>query len=65
MDDLLKKIAQADDMDVEKLLKAVLQRYGVLFPEWEVSVLSLQKNSDRNQQLDQTIALLQKMKTIS
>ena len=65
MFDLVKEIAQADEIEVEALLKAVLQRYAVLFPDWEVSTISLQKSSDRNEQLDQMIAVLQKMKTFS
>lgn len=38
--DLVEEIAQADATDIEKLLKAVLQRYAVLFPNWEVSTIS-------------------------
>lgn len=59
---LLIRIAQADEVEIEKLLEAVLHRYGELFPEWEISTISLQKNDDRNAQLDRIIALLQAMK---
>lgn len=65
MVDLAEQIAQADDTEIEQLLKAVLQRYAVLFPDWEISTISLQKSSDRNDQLDRIIATLQKMKTLS
>ena len=61
--DLVEEIAQADGVEIEKLLKAVLQRYAVLFPDWELSTVSLQKSSDRNEQLDRMIAVLEKMKT--
>lgn len=63
--DIVEEIAQADEIEIEKLLKAVLQRYAVLFPDLEVSVISLQKSSDRNEQLDRIIAMLQNMKTFS
>ena len=61
--DLVEEIAQADGVEIEKLLKAVLQRYAVLFPDWELSTVSLQKSADRNGQLDRMIAVLEKMKT--
>ena len=56
-------IARSDKAQIEKLLKAVLQRYAQLFPDYEVSTISLKKGTDRNQQIDQIIALLQQMKT--
>ena len=65
MVDLAEEIAHADEQEIEQLLKAVLQRYAVLFPDYEVSTVSLQKSSDRNEQLDRMIASLQKMKTTS
>ena len=61
--DLVEEIAQADGVEIEKLLKAVLQRYAVLFPDWELSTVSLRKSADRNEQLDRMIAVLEKMKT--
>lgn len=63
MYDLMMEIARADDAEIKRLLKAVLQRYSVLFPDWEVSTISLRKSADRNAQLDQMIEILQKMKT--
>lgn len=65
MPDLVKEIAKADSAEIEKLLTAVLRRYAVLFPDWEVSTISLQKSTDRNEQIDRVIAMLQKMKTLS
>lgn len=62
MGDLVEKIGQANESEIEKLLKAVLQRYAVLFPDWELSVVSVEKNKDKNEQLDRMIALLEKMK---
>ena len=46
MPDLFEEIAQADEMIIQDLLHAVLKRYAVLFPDWEVSTISLQKSSD-------------------
>lgn len=61
--DLIEKIAQADAVEIEELLKAVLQRYAVLFPDWELNTISLQKSCDRNKQIDRIITTLQNMKT--
>lgn len=62
MDNLFKKIAQADEYEVAELLKAVLRRYAVVFPDWEVSVVSLHKGADRNEQIDRIISVLESMK---
>lgn len=58
----VEKIAQANEAEIEQLLKAVLQRYAELFPDWEVSTISLQKTSDRNEQIDRLIETLEKMR---
>lgn len=63
MINLIEKIAQADSVEIEMLLKAVLARYAELFPDWEISTISLQKSSDTDEQLDRMIAMLQKMKS--
>ena len=65
MFDLVEEIKQADGIEIEKLLKAVLQRYAVLYPDWEIGTISLQKSADRNQQIDRMITMLQNMKTPS
>ena len=65
MFDLVEEIKQADGTEIEMLLKAVLQRYAVLYPDWEISTISLQKSADRNVQIDRMITMLQNMKTPS
>lgn len=62
MSDLMEKISQAQADELEALLRAVLHRYAELFPDWEISTISFQKTGDRNQQIDQYIALLTNMK---
>ena len=63
MFDLVQEIAKADEVEIENLLKAVLQRYTVLFPDWELSTISLQKSFDKNEQIDRIIEMLQNMKS--
>ena len=56
MVDLLEEIARTDGAEIEKVLKAVLDRYAVLYPDWDVTTFSLQKSDDRNEQIDRIIA---------
>ena len=62
MEKLLEQIAQAGPEEIGQLLQAVLRRYAEVCPDWEVSVMSLEKNGDRAQQLDNIIHRLEWMK---
>ena len=62
MVDLVEEIGKASSLEIEKLLMAVRKRYGELYPDWEVIVVSIDKLSDRNKQLDRMIAMLQNLK---
>ena len=55
-------IRNAGQDEISEILRAVIARYQELFPEWEISILSLEKDTDKNSQLDRAIALLQSMK---
>ena len=59
---MLEEIGEADGCEVEELLKALIQRYAVLYPHWELGVISLKKTMDRNEQLDGMIRILQGLK---
>ena len=61
--DLIKEIALVDDMQISDVLDAARKRYNELFPDWEVSTVSIQRSTDRNEQIDRLIAMLQNMKT--
>ena len=63
MIDLINEIEYVDGNMIGSVLNAVLKRYNELFPEWEVSTISLHKCTDRNEQLDNMIMLLEKMKS--
>ena len=62
MDNLLALIEQVSEHEVEDVLKAVLRRYGELFPDWEISTISVNKKEDRNKQIDQIIEFVNKMR---
>lgn len=59
---MLEEIGEADGCEVEELLKALIQRYAVLYPDWELGVISLKKTMDRNELLDGMIRILQGLK---
>ena len=61
MHDVFDRIEKADEVEIEQILKTTLKRYGVLFPDWEMSVVSVEKNTDRNAQIDEMIKLLKEM----
>ena len=63
MVDLLGEIAKADENEIENILQAVWKRCSELFPDRDVSIISLPKFSDRNEQIDRIIDILQEMKT--
>ena len=58
----IKTIEQANAGDIEKLLDAVLRRYAVLYPDWDLNVFSVQKSVDENEQLDAMIGMLEHFK---
>ena len=62
MENLLSAIACINEYQISDVLDAVLDRYSVLYPDWEVSTLSIPKYLDRNQQIDRAIELLTNMK---
>ena len=64
MEEILRKIAQADGEAVDTLLTAVLARYGELYPDWEVCTMSVRKDEDKAKQIDAIIRRLEYMKTM-
>ncbi|MBQ6997763.1 MAG: hypothetical protein IJN60_05255 [Oscillospiraceae bacterium] len=60
--DLFQEIAQADAAIIEDILDAVIRRYAVLYPEWELNVFSVQKDTDEDAQIERTIRFLESLK---
>ena len=61
--DLIEEIEKANGKEMDKILKAVLSRFFVLYPDWELCTVSILKSEDRDEQLDRMITVLEKMKT--
>ena len=62
MDQTLQKIYEAAPNEIEQILHATLERYRELYPQRDISTLSLEKAGDKNEQLDRVIDLLRNMK---
>ena len=55
-------ISRVGTDQISEVLDHVLFCYKELFPQWSVSVLSVDKREDVIAQIDETIALLEKLK---
>lgn len=49
--------------EIADILDAVLFQYKVLYPEWDISLITVDKREDKNEQLDRVIQMLQNMKS--
>ena len=47
MEQILDKIYAATPNEIEQILKAALARYRDLYPQWDISTLSLEKAGDK------------------
>ena len=59
---ILERIEQADDFEINEIIQAVIRRYKLVFPDWEIIFLSLPVQSEKRKLLlDQTIDQLKKL----
>ena len=59
---VLERIEQADDFEINDIIQAVIRRYNLVFPDWEIIFLSLPVQSEKRKLLlDQTIDQLKKL----
>lgn len=59
---MINRIKNAKPEEMEEIVQAVLTRYRELYPDWEIMFLSLDKKENKNDQIDNIIALLNKRK---
>lgn len=59
---LSEQIRQAEPEEMSDIILAVQERYNALFPDWEFFCYVMERNVDKNTQLDAMIHLLEKMK---
>ena len=61
---IISEINRAKPEEMNDILLAVQNRYQELFPGWKLHVLVTEDAVDKNEQIDRTIALLEKMKDL-
>ena len=64
MPNLYDEIEKVDSYEIRYVLEAVIERYNQLFPDWEIGTFSVERNKDKNKQLEQIIELFKKMKNL-
>ena len=55
-------IQNAGPDEMSDLILAVQSRYNELFPDWELSFYTLERNKDKNEQQNAIIAQMEKLK---
>ena len=61
---IISEINRAKPEEMNDILLAVQNRYQELFPGWKLHILETEDAVDKNEQIDRTIALLEKMKDL-
>ena len=59
MSELIRLVSDATAEEMNDLYFAVKKRYGELFPDWEIIMISLEKCRDHNAQIDNMILKLE------
>lgn len=59
---LLERVGNATDFEIPEIFRVALERYNACFPDWGVSIISVEKKEDLNEQIDNVIRVLQRMK---
>ena len=55
-------IMKATAKELDEILHAVRIRHQQIHPSWDLVMISIEKNEDKNQQLDRIIEFLESMK---
>lgn len=62
--DIIEEIGKAGEQEIPAILDSVLLRYTQLYPQWSVSIVTIEKCEDRNEQINRMITFLKKMKKL-
>ncbi len=64
MKNIMRKLIQtASPEELDSILKAVVERYRQVFPQWEISVITVEKTRNPNDQINEVIGALEQLKT--
>lgn len=63
MEILLTKISQANDIEINRMLDAITERYKKCYPDWEIAFLALplKDTEQRKVTLENAVSLLQRI----
>ena len=62
MEKIISTLMEMDSNQLEQILEALKQRHAQLYPDWEIHIMSINKNTDRSMQIDRVVALLNGLK---
>lgn len=62
MEKILQYISTATADKIPELLMTVLERYNEVFPDWEISTVSIQKDGTEREQIGRMIKILEEMR---
>ena len=59
---MLEYIAQADETDIQELMDAVLDRYHVIYPDWEINTFVLPRllGEERTKHFDEIVSFIKR-----
>ena len=61
--DIFQEIDRLTASEINAVVDAVLAKYQMLFPDWEIATFSIFKKDDSEDQIDRLIQLLKELKT--
>ena len=66
MEELLRRIEETDDFEIQDIMRAVERRYKIAFPDWEVVYMAVHRDPKlKEEDLKNIIAFIEKEKPVS
>ena len=62
MEKIISRLMEMDSNQLEQIFEALKQRHAQLYPDWEIHIMSIKKDTDRSMQIDRVVALLNGLK---
>jgi len=56
------QVVRAERNEIDPMLRSVLKRYSELYPEWELSLISMDRRENPEEQIDGIIAMLNELR---
>ena len=64
MQEILNQISCANEDQISILLDAVLERFHEVYPQWDIGTITIRKSGNIEEEVDRTIALLERLKRL-